>query len=905
MKSVYLVFVLSFVYNICLSQSTLVGKIVDESNSPMYGATVVLLNIEDSTMVSFALTNDRGLYKMEGVDQGEYIVQTSFVSYDSYSEVFTVDGSSQMEIPLIQMKPSSEILNEVTVKAEHVPMGIKGDTISYNANAFKTRPNATVEDLLKKLPGIEVDRRGNIKAQGEDVQNVLVDGKEFFGGDPKMATQNLEAEAVDKVEVYDKKSEIAEFTGIDDGQEEKTINLQLKEDFKNGGFGNVEVGLGSDSRYAGKGNYFRFSPSFQASLIGASNNLNRETFTVEDQIEFMGGIGNFLSGGRVRLSNFSGLGEGINQSTSTGVNLNYEPNNKVKLNFNYVFNGVGNDLEKNGKYERFSDDLLYESTDSIESTSSSNIHKFYSRFKYKINPFFEVDTRNNVNVQDENVDRRNGEKYSIGGQPSGMSSSDYSSNINRLAWDSKTWLKSKFKKKGRSWISTLTYKYNNDDSYDKIRNINQVLSNDLSIIQDQNYRSSLNYYGVGTNYTEPLSKRYFLGFSYNYNQVEESPSRDFFDFIDNEKVLNDSLSLDFEKNYFVHTAGLQMRRNLKRVKMSFGLNRQWTILNGSVSQNELNVRNKFSNWLPRFQMDYDLRGGKNFQVNYTTQIDAPTLEQLLPVKNNVFSNYVYQGNPNLVPTYIHQLSVRYSMFDNFNFTNFWVSLDGSYQRNNIVDARSIDSDLFETVSPINADQYWNTGIFMSYGQPIRKLKIDYRIRTNIRYSEYDNLINSSDNQVRETFANLKLQINNRKTKKIYFETGVSLNWNRRLNSLDKKFNQSFYNLDYFLEYDWQLGKNWSWNVTLTIYRYSNDDRLETPNYSILNSTISKSFLDQKLQLRFSVNDILNQNQGIRRYAEGNSFGQYEYNNLGRYGLISLVYKIGRGKDKEGMHIEID
>ena len=231
------------------------------------GATVVLLEPVDSSMVAFAISDADGLFTVDQVDSGSYVLQISFVSYGTKTTPVEIGAERKNHLGSFSLTPTTEILQEITVKAEHIPMGVIGDTISYNAAAFKTKPGATVEDLLKKLPGVEVQRDGSIKAMGEDVNNVLVDGKEFFGDDPQIATKNLDAEAVEKVQVFDKKSDIAEFTGIDDGEEEKTINLKLKEDYKNGGFGTVGLAGGTESTYDGKLNYNRFSPQMQVAVI--------------------------------------------------------------------------------------------------------------------------------------------------------------------------------------------------------------------------------------------------------------------------------------------------------------------------------------------------------------------------------------------------------------------------------------------------------------------------------------------------------------------------------------------------------------------------------------------------------------------------------------------------------------
>ena len=252
-----------------------------------------------------------------------------------------------MDLGQIEMIPSAEVLSEVEVTADHVALEIRKDTISYNADAFQTQPNAAVEDLLKKLPGLEVDQEGNVKAQGEDVQNVLVDGKEFFGTDPKIATKNLPADAIDKVEVYDRKSEMAEFSGVDDGEREKTINLRLREDKKKGVFGNLEAGYGTDERYKAKASLNRFSKNSQLSFLGLANNVNEQGFSVNEFLNFSGGMSRMMQsgGGRIRLGGDNsvpisqGLSDGLAKTLAGGVNYNLEFADKFDLRSSYFYNG--------------------------------------------------------------------------------------------------------------------------------------------------------------------------------------------------------------------------------------------------------------------------------------------------------------------------------------------------------------------------------------------------------------------------------------------------------------------------------------------------------------------------------------------------------------------------------------
>ncbi|MCB0841938.1 MAG: carboxypeptidase-like regulatory domain-containing protein, partial [Bacteroidetes bacterium] len=270
------------------------GFVVDTAAQPLMGTTAVILNAKDSILVSFSLSEKTGRFFFKRIAPGDYILQLTYIGYQQINKPITVKEDNQ-NLGIFVMEPADLSLGEVTIEGERTPILIKGDTIEYNADAFKTQPNSAVEDLLKKLPGVEIERDGTIKAQGETVKKVLVDGKEFFGDDPKIASKNLPANVVDKVQVFDKKSEIAEFTGIDDGERDKTINLELKDGKKKGIFGTVTGGYGPpypqsgiENRYLGKANVHKFSKKYQVSALGMLNNTNEQAFSINDYINFMG-----------------------------------------------------------------------------------------------------------------------------------------------------------------------------------------------------------------------------------------------------------------------------------------------------------------------------------------------------------------------------------------------------------------------------------------------------------------------------------------------------------------------------------------------------------------------------------------------------------------------------------------
>jgi len=287
------------------------------SKQPVPGATVTVLEKKDSSLVSFTMTGNDGHFELKGLANGDYRLMITHVNYHNSNTFFTIsDNSKNAEPGNVVMSDRSKVLEEVVLANDAPPVTLINDTIQYNAGSFKTAPNASVEQLLKKLPGVKVEKDGTIKAQGEKVTKVLVDGKEFFGNDPKVATKNLPADAIDKVQVYDKQSDQAQLTGFEDGNYEKTINLKLKKDKKKGMFGKVNAGAGNKERYEGKFNVNSFKGARQFSAIGMGNNTNAEGFSFMDILNFTGELSRMQSGGGGNM-NFNITGE---QAAAMGMN---------------------------------------------------------------------------------------------------------------------------------------------------------------------------------------------------------------------------------------------------------------------------------------------------------------------------------------------------------------------------------------------------------------------------------------------------------------------------------------------------------------------------------------------------------------------------------------------------------
>ncbi len=884
------------------AQYTLQGTILNHDNQDLEGATVVLVNAIDSTMVTFSISDRNGQFKLFLKDSVKSILQVSYVGYQNYSQALDIDWTvASIKVAPIVLHESSEVLQEVTIKAEHIPMGVQGDTVTYNASAFKTKPNATVEDLLKRLPGVEVERDGSIRAQGKKVENVYVDGKSFFGKDHRIATKNLDAEAVDKVEVYDKKSALAEFTGIDDGEKEKTINLKLKDGHKKGGFGNIAANLGTNERYKSKLNYFRFAPQLQLSLILSSNNLNEQIFSLQDRIQFAGGIGNMVSGGNnmIKLTNnqFGLRNEGENKAFVSGLNFNYDFSDNLKLNSHFLFKTIENDLHQQTSSQNFTNTTIFETTQTLNQLIKDSNQQANIKFVYTPNPFTKFIWKNHLNFEQQEVNQNSFEEYFQSSTLLGNTLGNLNSNLLNHQAKSQFSYQQKFNKKGRNWINSAAYQFADRRNDDWLNNQNQINPSTAITSQNQTLNNKQSQISFHSNYTEPLRKKLYLGIHFKHLQEKEKPQKNFYEIVEKQHVLNEDLSRDFYKNFHYQQIGLQINRVRKMFKIKAGFKGQLSRLEGVVN-NENEIGKTYRHLLPFVSIKKEFGGLKNLDLSYTTQVAAPNLNDLMPVQNNLNPNEVFIGNPNLTPSYTHRLQSTFFYFDRFNFVNFWGMLSSSFSKNRITYKTSFSEDLFKTISPVNSSYYGDVSLSSSFSSPIRPLKINYKLFVHYQWSTYDSYLNDSSTKTTENIGQLKMTLENRNKEHFFLETGIGLNYRTQGFSINPSFDQRFFNLDYFISSEVYLGKDWVLSADFNYKKYSNEQFAAAPDFVLLNASIQKIFLNGKWELAFSAYDLLNQNIGFQRTAGVNTLLEKRYNTLGQYFMLGLKYKIGKKKTSE-------
>ena len=872
---------------------------IHDGDLPLVGATVVVVNSQDSTMLAFGITNDKGDFEIYDIPFGNHLAQISYTGYQSKFIAFSSSEKKRVDLGQVGLVVSTEILKEVKISAERIPMGIYGDTISYNASAFKTKEGASVEDLLKKLPGIDVDRNGAIKAYGEDVDKVLVDGREFFSGDATMATKNLEAVAVDKVQVFDKKSDEAEFTGIDDGEEDKTINIQLKEDYKNGGFGKVAAEGGTEARYKAKINYNRFSPVMQTSVLANSNNINEQAFSFMDYIDFMGGLGNLMNGNSLSTNGLFNQGQdqqGIDRANATGLNFNYFKYKKINFSSNYMFINNQNTLQSRSISKNFNLEQQYGRLDSLDNLARLTNHAVNTRTEFNINPLNKIILKVNGGVRLGGLDE---ESRTIFDQDNVIINDvNYLQNSTNIQYSGKlstNYIK-KFSKKGRNLKLKADYSQLSNSETNKLNNEFNTASGLLAINQNQELLSKDEILNATASFMESIAKKTYLTIALKFHQNLQKPERNFYDNNNGTRIFNDQLSGSFVREWQTNTASFLFQRNRKKVKLFTGIDLVSTSLSAFEATDEID-KNSGKYLLANSKLILKPSSSKKIELKYFGNLEAPSLRQLISIPDNLNSTSITLGNGLLNPQYFHNVQLNLNHINQFSFTNAFLNFQYQYSKNKIVYDRILNQDLTQIISPSHSPYFHSLNTYFSFNSPIRKLKIKLDISTNLYYQIFQNSFNNTANDIEIAGLSSDFRIENRNKEKLDVVVGMNLDVSRYNSSLNSELSQDFINTSYYLDANYTLKDSWEFDLSYDLRNLNsvglNDATGSAVQFHLLNIQVKKYLLKNKISVHVRAHDLLNQNQGFNRNGTANSLYSAEYNTLGRYFTLGLSYKIGK------------
>lgn len=917
MKSLQLILLcLCFIGKINAQKINVTGEVKDTLNEPLIGATVMLLNAKDSVLAKFGITNGKGEFKLDRISPDDYILQITYLGYANLSQPVSI-ANDHKALGAFQLQPESALLEQVEVKADFVPIRMKNDTVEYNAAAFQTKPNADVEALLKKLPGVEVDRNGDIKAHGENVQKILVDGKEFFGNDPKIATKNLPADAIDKVQVFDKKSDIAEFSGIEDGREAKTINLSLKEDHKQGYFGKVKGGYGTEDRYENKFNVNRFGHNIQFSALGMFNNTNEQGFSINDYINMMGGLNNLLSGNSGEISlDGDDLGlpldsgqksQGFTTTSAGGVNFNWELSKKTKLHTSYFYNGIKKDLDLTENQQSILGEESYNSTRTAQAKRKNEGHRLNLNFSSKIDSFQTVKWRTNLGYTNKNNSSNSfRETFNLADILENDSRQQLATEGDDFRWNTNLTYLKRFKKKGRFFTINGAYEKTNKTQTTDLMALNQFFVNQTlndSLLQDHLRDNQQTNYGVGITYTEPVGKAKYLEINYSYQNYHNDLEKTVFDRSASNLVFNPLLSNHFQRDYLYHRTGLNYKWKLKKMNLNAGVHAQNARLKGTLLLNDFSLRKDFFNVLPKLNLTYDFKATRSLRLDYRTTVREPSLEQLKPIVDNSDPLNIYVGNPALQPEYLHDFRLNFNSFDQFSSVSIFLSANATFTNHKIVNARTIDDQFRQTIQPINFGETTSYNTYLSFAAPLKFMKSRMNLTVDYDFSQGNYLVNDFNNPFKNRTTGLDVNLTNKNTDII--ELAIGYKWTKNGIDYDRDIaqNQTYNQQIFYTDIGLDLGGNWTISSTIDYTRYSNASFGAATDIALWRAALEYRFLENKRgTLKLAANDILNQNLGINRHSQLNFVQEQRIVSLGRYFMLSFTYALSAFGNDSGIEV---
>ncbi|MCF8288888.1 MAG: TonB-dependent receptor family protein [Chitinophagaceae bacterium] len=906
---------------------TIQGSLKDSiANRALNSATVSLVYAKDSSLVSFSRTNEAGVFNFKNVAPGNYLISVSYVGYIPKWVPVLTGTEKTVEMGLIYMNDVNS-MSTVTVTARRPPVVINGDSVEFNSENFKTAPNAVVEDLLKKMPGMEVDKAGGITVNGKKVTKVFVNGKEFFTGDPVMATKNLPADAVDKIQVYDRKSDQAMFTGIDDGSEETAINLKLKKDRNKSTFGKLNGGAGTPSVFDAQGNINVINNDEQFSAIGGANNTNRQNFSNRNIVNFSGGGGGRPGAGGGVTINFSG-GSGETDANAQGIAETYS----IGGNYSNLFNSKKtefnanlsvSDVERNNNSSSFTQNLTpgnaFNRISNSNSIAGNRQQNFGSTIDHKVSDNFSFRFTPSLGLQQTtNYSEDSTQTYLTNGNLLNSNTTIASSASDAVNAASTLLLRKKFAKKGRTLSSTITQSFNRSNSTgnqftEQLTYLNNKLAND-SILDQQNTRKGENSsYSANLIYTEPLGKKSLLEFNTYLSKSIGSSSRKIYDYstlTDGYGVLNTRLTNEFNSEYTYSGGGMSYRSNQKKYNFSTGVSLQKAVLDGENISAKTRLSQSFQDILPNATFRYNFSQTKNFNLDYRTSTNQPSITQLQPVLDQSNINRQSIGNPDLKRSYVHNLNIRFFSSKILAGKSFFSTLNASTTNNSIVNYDSVLPNRTILTRPVNVNGAYRINGSMNYGFGIKKLKsrlsfgLNAGLNNNISYA--NGLLNTIVTKSTGPSMSYSYIVDdvidiNLTARYSFSQTSNEVNPTLNTNFLTKVFGADMTN---YLPFNIVLNQSFNYAI--------NTGRAEGFNTAIpiWNASFSKFFLKNKrAEIKMSAFDLLNKNIGISRNVSQNQIVDRSYNVISQYFMLTFTYSLqksglGGGARPGGMMIRM-
>jgi uncharacterized membrane protein YgcG len=927
---------------------TLKGKVVDYVDSkPLNGATLTLTSVRDTMQKFNSLADAKGDFQFTGLPKDSFFLKLGFVGYDEFKQMVVVSATNPVtDLGTLSIPKKVTEIGGVTVTGKVAPVQQKGDTSQYNASQFKVNPDANTEDLIKKMPGITVGRDGSVTAQGQTVQKVTVDGRDFFGDDATATLRNLPAAIVDKIQVFDRLSDQAQFTGFDDGSGQRSINIVTRTGVTNGQFGRIYAGYGTDSRYSGGGNVSFFKGNRRISFVGNFNNINQQNFSSQDILGAMsggggggnrgagGGGGNFgggggnFGGGFGGGNNFSvGQQSGISKTNAFGINFGDKWGKKLDIQGSYFFNQSANTNDQQRNRLTNFENGIQKTDQSSLSTSKNYNHRANMRITYTI------DSNNSIlimpNISFQNNKSRSTSLTNTLFDPSLTNtvfdgdSSNYSNVANRSDRDgfnirNTILYRHSFKKRGRTLSVNLNTGLNKNEAesyangYYRFFEAGGVYDDDST--QNQFTDNSTNGYTLSGNisYTEPIGKRGQLQISYQPSYSKNKADQQTYDFDDNDKsytAFKPSLSNKFDNSTIVQSGGVTYRLGASRDnQFSVGVNAQYTQLNSDrIFPTVSRVRQTFTNILPNLMWRKKISPRSSFNLFYRANTNAPSVTQLQDVLNLSNPLNVSVGNPFLKQMFSQVFTGRYTFTNTQKGQSFFANISTQMAQNYITNVTyrirtdtTIQNEKISAGSnltkPVNVNGYKSIGSFFTFSQPVKFIKSNISLTTGFNYSNLPGLVEGPSKTLQKTTTknynySAGLVVASNINEYVDFNLSYNASFSNAKSSVTTADNKSV-NTSAGIQVNLLSKNGWFLQNDVTNQGISGLSEGFNQTYWLWNAGVGKKFLkNRSAELKLSVFDLLKQNQSITRTVESNYIEDSRSRVLTQYFMLTFTYSL--------------
>ncbi|SDD39863.1 CarboxypepD_reg-like domain-containing protein [Algoriphagus faecimaris] len=893
--TLFLTFTLAFAVK--AQQFSIRGKILEAGTSnTVPNATLLLLNDGDSSQVDGIISDLDGNFELSGIKEGVYILKIQYLGFENYFR--TLDISQDVDLGTIRLRQEDTDLEEVTIEARRSTSQNKSDTTLFNADAFKTMRDASAQTLLEKIPGV-TSENGALQAQGENIGQILVDGKPFFGTDVRTALQNLPAEVIQGIEIFDQLSEKARLSGFDDGERLKTVNIITKPNRRKGQFGRVSAGYGTDDRYLAGASINDFDGDRRLTFTGLSNNINVTDFSSDPNAQ-----------DNARPQN------GVISTNILGMNYTDTWGEKIQVTGSYLYSSrenIGQDIRFREFITNDDSDQLYNEVSN--DTRLNNRHQFDMRLEY------DIDEKNRIVFIPRFSARFETETSDFSGETSNGSELINTIENNRTAKNkdfdifNRIFYSHKFDKPGRTFTfrGRISENWNEDRANRTAVNQFFIPESRTEIINQQiNRDRSGSSWETGVSFTEALSERSQLELEYEIGKRINDSDQLIFDVFDEDPiqqqfVLDTTLSNTFESKFLTQETELGYQYQTEKVRMQVEVQYQNAKLDNTQGfPRAFELNRTFESIQPSFRLNYQITENTNLQFDYDTRTQEPNLRQLQPVVDNSNPLQLYVGNPDLDQSYSNRLRVRFRSNNPETDQSWFLYASSSFVNNTVANSSFIAQETTEIqpginlepgsqlFSPVNLDGYWDFRSWSSYGMPVGFIKSNLNINAGAGYTKRPTLVNNEYGFNNSRRLSTGISLSSNISDQIDFNLWTRMSFNNVENTLNPNLNNNFFNQRARLNFNWII---WEGFVFRTDINHQVNKGLSEgfdQSFTLVNMSLGKKiFNNQRGEISLNVYDLFRQNNNIRRNITDTFIEDTQSNVLQRYFMLTFSYNIRR------------